>query len=298
MRGDVMRNVIGIVFAMVLGAAVAQSALNDVPDGVRRVLIENEVDDGSRRPLVELEYDEAGILVERRSFAFSSSNGALLRTTVERYAPNGEVLLRERLDGDGAVLEQTLVRTDEHGRSVASVTYDGDGAIASSWTATYADDGRHARVEHVEGDVLAAIDEVEIDAEGHVVASRSFDAAGNLQVVQQRDPETLTNEVTTYRDGVPVAISVQRFEALGVPTESIVRTPDGTVLSEVVHAYDAAGRLIDQVVRERVESGFDETVTRYAYENDEAGFWVVRQRLDGDGAVVATTHRSFFFDAP
>ena len=118
---------VGIVFVMMLGTAMAQAAPPDVPDGVRHVRIESETVGGPRRPLTELAYDEGGALMERRSFVHSSASGALLRIRVERYGPNGEVLLREQLDGDGAVVGQTLVRSDADGRAVESITFDGDG---------------------------------------------------------------------------------------------------------------------------------------------------------------------------
>lgn len=293
-----MRNLIGIVFAMMLGVAMAQAAPSEAPDGVRHVLIESEAVGGARRPLTELIYDAGGALMERRSFVHSSVSGALLRIRVERYGPDGEVLLREQLDRDGEVVGQTIVRSDADGRVVESITFDGDGAVASRIVAVYDDAGRLVASEQYEGDVLVATDQAELDAEGRIVGSRSYDAEGNLLMEERRDPETGTTEMTAYRDGAPEATSTQRFDALGAPTESVVTAPDGTVLNEVIRTYDDRGRLVEQVSRQRGAQGLATTVARYEYEDDADGFWIERRHLDADGAVVQTLYRTFAFEAP
>jgi YD repeat-containing protein len=294
----VMRNLIGIVFAMTLCAATAQGTSADLPDGVRRVVIEVEVDGGERRPLSESAYDEEGVLVERRSFAHAFATGALLRVTIERYGPDGTVLVREQYDGDGTVLGQTLVRTDAEGRVTERITYDGDGAVASRVVGIYDDAGRLVTSERYDGEVLVAIDQAAHDAEGRIVGSRSYDPEGDLLMEERRDAETGTTEMTAYRDGVPEVTSVQRFDALGAPTESIVTAPDGTMLSEVRQTYDDRGRLVEHVNRQRGDDGLTTTIDRFTYEDDAHGFWIVRRRLDADGAVVQTFYRSFWFEAP
>lgn len=293
-----MRELIGIVLAMVLGVAVAQEALNEAPDGVRRVLIESEAEGGPRQLLVELNYDADGNRVERRTFAHSFADGALLRTDVERYAPDGELLLRERFDGDGEVLEQTLARTDDRGRVVERLTYDAEGAVASRWVARTDDAGRIVGAEVYADDVLVRRDEAVLDAEDRIVGSRSLDAAGNLVSEERRDPDSGTIEVTSYRDGTAVATSIQRFDAAGAPTHAIVTAPDGTVINEVIQTYGERGRLVEQVSRQLGADGLATTVARYAYEDDADGYWIVRRRLGADGAVLQTFYRSFSSEAP
>jgi hypothetical protein len=293
-----MRNLIMFVLAMTLGVAMAQAAMADVPEGVRLAVVDSEIDGGERRPLTESAYDEDGVLVERRLFAHAFASGDLLRVTIERYAPDGEVLLREQYDGAGTVLGQTLARTDAEGRVTERITYDAEGAVASRLVLVYDDGGRHVTSELYRGEVLVAIDHREHDAEGRSVGSRRYDPDGNLLREDRRDPDTGTTETTTYRDGVPEATSVQRFEAPGAPTESIVTAADGTVLSEVLQAYDDRGRLVEQVNRQRGADGLATTIERFTYEDDADGFWIVRHRLDADGVVVQTLYRSFSFEAP